>query len=96
MTKARLTYIKKGMSDFAISRGFYFHETSQDKDLGKISEFTLIMKLHHWIYWKSEDHIGGTIHNVLGVQSKGACTLISSNMVLTLYSIITPFDTFEI
>ena len=28
-TKARFTYINKRKSEFAISRGFYFHETSQ-------------------------------------------------------------------
>ena len=43
--KARLTYINKGQSDFAISRGFYFHESSnmfrENKVLAKNSEFTV-------------------------------------------------------
>ena len=30
-TKARFTYINKRKSDFAISRGFYFHETSHSE-----------------------------------------------------------------
>ena len=37
-------HISKRQSDFAISRGFYFHETcevSQNKTLAKISEFTV-------------------------------------------------------
>ena len=35
-TKARFTYINKGQSDFAISQGFYFHETSQMRSFAKI------------------------------------------------------------
>ena len=35
-TKARFTYINKRQSDFAISRGFYFHETSHMRSFGKI------------------------------------------------------------
>ena len=41
----RFTYINKRQSDFAISRGFYFHEYAkfrENKVLAKISEFTVI------------------------------------------------------
>ena len=34
--KARFTYINKRQSDFAISRGFYFHETSHMRSFAKI------------------------------------------------------------
>ena len=36
-TKARFTYISKRQSDFAISRGFYFHETSHMRSFEKIN-----------------------------------------------------------
>ena len=59
-TKARFTYIYKQQSDFAIWRGFYFHETShmrsyvyaklrENKALAKISKFT--------VGWKLEIHV---------------------------------------
>ena len=46
MTKAIFTYINKRQIDLAISRGFYFHETShtkfrENKVLAKNSEFTV-------------------------------------------------------
>ena len=34
--KARLNYINKRQSDFDISRGFYFHETSHMRSFAKI------------------------------------------------------------
>ena len=36
MIKARFTYINKRQSDFAISQGFYFHETSHREVSRKI------------------------------------------------------------
>ena len=36
-----MIYIHKRQSDFAISRGFYFHETSQNKTLAIIFDFTV-------------------------------------------------------
>ena len=34
--KARFTHINKPYSDFAISRGFYFHETSHMRSFAKM------------------------------------------------------------
>ena len=38
----------KWQSEFAILRGFYFHETSQNKTLSKISEFTVYFPCLHF------------------------------------------------
>ena len=48
-TKARFTYINKRQTDFAILRGFYFHETSYVRSFAKIKfsrKFPNLQYLH--------------------------------------------------
>ena len=45
-TKARFTYINTRQSDFAISRGFYFHKTSHMRSFAKLKSSRKFSNFH--------------------------------------------------
>ena len=85
------TYISKRQSDFTISRGFYFHETShakfrKNKTLAKICKFTVVNK-----WWAGYFEVIIGCINPHGKFCCGSIFRLCELLTMFLYYIIVPF-----